>query len=614
MKAHAQAHGQDLDGVRSELRRLGYLDHGFERFLLQDALRPRQPVRTLLGLTGKMCVLAGLVLAFALALALALVNGNLTASPLDLVALFVHLFPPLALATGVGFLILGSLVLLVIRLYHVRRIETLSLAVAVGAGAGVLALALRLGRDLLAEGQVSQMALLGLTAPVMVYVLVKLVYHGLLTLAIWFTDSAPRGRLFSRRWVGFAILAATVLLMLPAVVSVSRDPPAVPATLPTAQGEPVLLIGIDGVLPEEIDYLLARGDLPVLARLAREGRTLSYDRAPEPPASFWTEVATGVPGPDHGVVALDSFLPAGVRTPLARTGPLRLWWSGVAVPLGLAEVRPVLANRRRAFTVWELASRGGAPSLAVNWWATYPAEPIPGLVVAHGAYHLLLEGAKEVVAPAAAQPELTDLARAVEAGAAASGAERALLAAALPPGEGASVLERALRPDQFYREVFARGLARGPQAAALYLPGLDIAATGWNGGSIALADLVRAELLETDRLLAGTLGGTGTVAVVLDPGRRRQGGEGRILLWRRSGCGRAVGRPGLAEAPPETVASGLLRALGLPQSGELPPPSRACRWAPAPAAVATYGEPRRSQPPGREGSEYLKNLRSLGYL
>src|SRR5262245_2868966 len=31
----------DLDEVRSELRRLGYLNHGFERFLLQDALRPR---------------------------------------------------------------------------------------------------------------------------------------------------------------------------------------------------------------------------------------------------------------------------------------------------------------------------------------------------------------------------------------------------------------------------------------------------------------------------------------------------------------------------------------------------------------------------------------------
>ena len=50
--------GHDLDGVRSELRRLGYLDRGFERFLLQDALKPRQPARALLGLIAKVGLLA----------------------------------------------------------------------------------------------------------------------------------------------------------------------------------------------------------------------------------------------------------------------------------------------------------------------------------------------------------------------------------------------------------------------------------------------------------------------------------------------------------------------------------------------------------------------------
>ncbi|HSG38528.1 MAG TPA: hypothetical protein VLE27_02725, partial [Thermoanaerobaculia bacterium] len=70
--------GHDLEGVRSELRRLGYLDHGFERFLLQDALRPRQTASTLLWLTAKVGLLAGMALALALALALAVANGNLT--------------------------------------------------------------------------------------------------------------------------------------------------------------------------------------------------------------------------------------------------------------------------------------------------------------------------------------------------------------------------------------------------------------------------------------------------------------------------------------------------------------------------------------------------------
>lgn len=599
--------GHDLDGVRSELRRLGYLDHGFERFLLQDALRPRQPARTLLLLTAKVGLLSGLALALILSLALAVANGSLTASPLDLGALFLHLFPPISIATGLAFLVLCGVIVLVIRLYHVRRIETLSLVVALAAGAGLLAFALRIGQEVLAEGRLSQVAILVIATPPVVYALIKLVYQGLLTLAIRFTEEAPLGRLFSRRWLGLAILSAIALLTVPAVVSARRAPVQAPAALPTGPGDRVLLLGIDGVLPREAEYLMNLGELPILSRLAREGRVLTYPRKAEPPASFWTAVATGVPGPDHGVSSLDSFLPLGVKTPLARNGPLRAWWSRVAVPLGLAEYRPILANRRRAFTVWELASRGGEPSLAVNWWATYPVEPIPGLVVAHGAFQLLKEKAEGTVAPASAAPELAALARALG-----PDAPDARLAAALPPAEAASVLERALRPDRFYREVFARGLSAGgakPRAAALYLPGLDIAADRWKGGDVAFADLVRSELAETDRLLARSLDGVGTVAVVLDPGRRREGGEGRVILWRRQGC--AAGR---AAVEPESVASALLRSLGLPQSGELPQPPGGCRWAPPPVAVAGYGEPRRGTPQGIESAEYLKNLRSLGYL
>jgi hypothetical protein len=615
MKESRQDH--DLEGVRSELRRLGYLDHGFERFLLQDALRSRQPVGALLQLTGKVGLLAGLILSLALAFALAVANGNLTSSPLDLLFLFLHLFLPISVVTGLVFLALCGVVLLVIRLYHVRRIETLSLATAAAAGAAGLALAVQVGREGLAGGNLGQVALLAAATPVVLYALIKLVYHGLLTLAIRFTDEAPLGRIFTRRWLTLAVLSAAVLLTLPAVVLARRgEPAAAPAALPTGPGERVVLLGIDGILPEEVDYLLAVGDLPAMGRLAREGRVLRYGREAEPPASFWTAVATGVPGPDHGVTSLDSFLPLGVKTSLARTGPLRLFFSGVEVPLGLAEYRPVLANRRQAFTVWELASRGGAPALAVNWWATYPAEALPGLVVAHGAFQLLREKAAGAVAPEAARPAMAALARG------ASGArvpEGAHLAAALPAAEVASLFERALRPDAFYREAFVQGLAGAPRAAALYLPALDIAAVGWNGGDVAFADLARSELGAADRLLAGAVAEAGTVAVVLDPGRRREGGEGRILLWRRGGgCGGGV-RPGaplppLPEIVPGAVASGLLRALGLPQSAELPPPPAVCRWAPPPVVVSGYGQPRRLKAPGQEGGEYLKNLRSLGYL
>ncbi|MBV8199724.1 MAG: alkaline phosphatase family protein, partial [Acidobacteria bacterium] len=625
--------GPELERARLELRRLGYLDHGLERFLLQDALRPRQPLRTMALLAAKVGLLTGGVLAAALAVALVAANGSIAVSPLDLPVLFVHLFPPAAAAAAAAFLALASAVLAVLRFYPVRRIEAVALATALVAGLAGLALALWEARATLAGSGTLPRLALGLGAAAAAYALVRLVYQGLLALAIRFTERAPAAGLLAwrwRRWVSGAVLAGVLLLAVPVVLAARAALPPPPPLLPTAPGERTLVLGLDGVLPEEIEYLLRHGDLPAMAELERGGaRLLRYLRPDEPPAAFWTSLATGLAPPEHGVAALDSFLPLGVTTPLARSGLLRAYWSRVAVPLRLAAYRPVLANRRSAFTLWELASRGGAPVLAVNWWATFPARPLPGLVLAHDAYQLLREGAAGAVSAPEAVPELLHLANAAAAapiagrtGAAAAddeGGARRLLAAALPPAEAAAVAERSVRPDAFYRQVFAGRLSRmesPPRAAALYLPGLDIAAAGWHGGGVAFADLVRTELAAADRLLARALSqpGLGAVAVVLDPGRRHSpvAGGGRVLLWQRLGCG----GPG-DETAPEAITSGLLRTLGLPQSAELPPPPSQCSWPPPPATVAGFGRRQPGRLPGapaEAGDEYLRNLRSLGYL
>lgn len=607
-----------LEQAREELKRLGYLHEDFERSLLQDALRPQRPLPVVARLAARLGLAAGGVLALAAALALALANGSLTASPLDLPVLFLHLFPPIAALAAVLFLLLSGLLIAVLRLYPVRRVEGLALAVALVAGLSALGGALWAARVRLPELRTFEMVLLGLVAPAAALVLVRLVYQGLLGLAVRFTGARPGPLRLSRRRLGWGFLAVALALVLPAVWAADRQGagPAPAASLPKAPGDKVLLLGIDGVLPREIDYLLALGDLPAMGGLARSGgRLLSYARQDEPPASFWTTVATGRPGPAHGVVAVDSFRPLGVETPLGRNGPLRAWWSRVAVPLGLAEYRPLLANRRSAPTFWELASRGGAPVAAINWWATFPAEPLPGRVVAHGAFQLLSEGADGAVEPAALRPGLLALvARARAAG------PDPRLRAALPGAGAAAVWERALAPDLFYRDLAASGLAAHPEATALYLPALDIAADGFTGGDVALADLVRQELGAADRLLARALAdpaGPGTIAVVFDPGRRERLGGGRVLLWRRAGCvgtgGNGAG--GADDTTPEAVAAGLLRALGLPQSAELPPPPPQCRWPEPPATVAGYGAARAGADatPG-EDEEYLKSLRSLGYL
>lgn len=597
----------DLERVREELRQRGYLSHGFERFLLQDALRPRRPLRALAILAGKVGLRTGLVLAPPLAFWLSAANGALTTHPFDAAVLFLHLFAPIAIAAALAFLGIGAATAWVVRFSHVRRIEAVTFGAAAAVGVATLALALWRAEELVAASGAWQIAVLLVAAPLVLYALIKTIHHGLLTLAIRLADEPSEAWSLSRGWLMFSLAAAALVVLLPALLAARQPAADAPGSFPMAPGGRVLAIGIDGVLAPELDYLLARGELPALGALARSGAVFSYSRDSEPPASFWTRIATGRPTPDHGVASLDGFRPLGTKTTLMRSGPLRPYWQSVEVPLGLSEHRPLLAGRRSAFAFWELAARGGEPALAVDWWATFPAAPVPGRILAHGGYRLLGERARGAVAPAADAPALAALAR----------------AAALegPPPELAKILSRpalarldsrALAPDRFYRAAFLAGLVLRPKAAALYLAALDIAADGWPAGSLAFGDRVRAELLAADRLIERARPGFDTVAIVVDPGRRG-GGEGRIVLWRAAGCG-AGGRRVPEPVAPESLAAGLFRALGLPQSDELPAPPAACNWPAPPGRVATYGIPSSSAAAARESVEYLENLRSLGYL
>ena len=672
---------RDIDDVRGELRRLGYLSDRFDRFLLQDALRPRPSGRAMLFAAGRVAVLAGLVVAAVLALVLAAVNGNLTTTPFDLLPLFLHLLPPVALASGAAFLALAALLLAVLRFYPVRRIETLSLVTSALAAAALGALlAARLLE--LAHGGVGVGWLVGaaVLAALVVAAVAKVVHGALLALVMRWTRAVPERRALSRRFVAAGLLVVAGVLVLPPLLSARQQPHPAPVSMPAAPGESVLLVGVDGVLGEELDYLLASGRLPqAQALLDSGGRLFRYPRSEAAPASFWTSVATGHGAADHGVTSVDSFRPLGVATPLSRSGPLRPYWSRVAVPLGLAEYRPLLSTRRDVFTFWELAARGGDPVVAVNWWSTFPAEALPGLVVAHGAYQLLhpedggdgagagdVPGAVSngvpggVIAPPEARTEMAALARRAAAALEGDGGGGQPLEgdgetdgeggdegeggappvpAALPAEARPFLLPAVLAPDRFYRRALLAGLDADTRAAALYLPGPDIAAAGWRWTDLAFGDLLARELAAADHTLGRALDlqRPGTVILVVDPGRRRParaegdeagdggGAEGRILVWTAAGCaadgaeGRAPAADGLPALDPREVASALLRSLGLPQSAELPPPPAACPWPPAPTTLPSFGSRHPAQAPGEgpgasDPDEYLESLRALGYL
>jgi hypothetical protein len=605
-----------LEVARRELQRLGYLTHRVERFLLSDAVSPIGEPRAFALVSLKVGLLAGSLLALANALVLGVANDLVPTTPGDLLPLYLHLWPPLVLLGALGFVGAAGGFLFARRLFPRRSLEVVILGVSFLATGALFAWALYRARDVFFELGRGPRLVAALALPLVAAGIAKLLANGLLSLAIRLTRLTPRERLVSRRTI-LSVLSGTLgTLAVVALAWPGRERSAAPPSLPTAPGTPVALIGLDGILAGELDYLLARGALPEIGRrLAAGGVVARYDRpAGVEPAELWTSFATGVEVADHGVAAIDGYRPLGVESTLWRSGPWDWWWK-LERPLGLSTHRPVLANRRRSFAFWELASRGGAPVAAIDWWATFPATPVPGLVVAHGAFQLLPGGGAGAIEPASRAGELLDLARATTPGPAGE-----TLAAALSAEAAKSALERAILPDRFYREVARR--EAGARAVALYLPAIDLLAEGWLGGDVAFADLVRAQLLETDAAIAAL--GARTVVLVADPGRRG-GREGRVLLLRSAGCRvpgggeRGAFEPGAGTRPtariePRAVASILLRELGLPQSAELLPPAELCVWTDPPARVATFGE-RSPQPEPAGGSdEYLENLRSLGYL
>ncbi len=587
-----------LESIRAELRRRGYLQRGVERVLLQDALRPRATGAAVLRLALRVGLLIGLPGAVVASLGLALVNRSLGTNAGDVAALTAHLALPMV---GSAALVFGLVALASLPLLRASRGRGERWALGLGLLASSLWLAwvaLR-GREIAGGSRSAELAVAAIAACV-AWILGRVVYGGLLAISARFARPGAERPLLPRRLLGAVALLGAAVLLAPALLAVPETPQGAPF-LPTAPGDRVLLIGVDGVLSDEFEYLLARGDLPAIARRRQVGSALlRYPRPSGPPASLWTSVATGLTPAAHGVVGVDSYRPAGVEVPLLRSGPWRAWWR-LETELGLCEHRPVLAARRTGWTLWELAARGGAPVAAIDWWSTFPAEPLPGWVVAHGAFQLLAGNAVGAVEPASRRDELLRL-RSSDAVAALDPQLRASL-----PGDAAEdVLARAVRPDLFYLETARIARLHSPRALALYLPGLDIAAAGWRGSDVAFGDLVRGLLTQVDRLVAES-DEFATVAIVLDPGRR-SGPEGRVLFLRR-GCGGAEGT-----TSPEVVAASLMRALGLPQSAEIPVPADACEWPPAPSSVASYGARRAPGGAPAAGEEYLENLKALGYL
>lgn len=344
---------------------------------------------------------------------------------------------------------------------------------------------------------------------------------------------------------------AAVGLIVAAGVFAARPEPAAPPPLHVSpRPERLSVIAIDGI-PD----VAAAAVLPAALRDLFSGASVGWwPQEGASPPELWTTIATGVPAAQHGVRALERVRPAG--SPSALRAPLATRWylRGLGPALGLVSSAPVSVADRRALAFWEVAASAGLSATAVNWWAS---GPWPGAFVADN---------RQVLARARSGEEVD--------------------AAALD----------------------ALSRRRADAVSTVYLPGPDI-----------LRDDPPRRAREIERI---------TAFLAAEAARARRGESLLVILTADShggpqALGRAAvfdaGSPALLRIRAVDVAPSLLARAGVPAAGDLAgrPVSALFREGSLETlTVATYGarfEPAAAAP-ATSDREYLKKLKSLGYL
>jgi hypothetical protein len=601
-----------VEAVRDELRRLGYLDSGIGRFVLAGAGGPSRLMASLRA-ASRVGLAGGLLFGFASTLAAVDLDRRLLSEPRDLAVLALFL----AVATGVATAVasaLGGLAAAWLGRRTGRRpgpglARNVGLAVAL---LGLLYLALWWRTHMAAASLPSRAGalLLGLGLSLALGRFVSLAAVAVLA-AGGLGDGLPPAGLGRRQLL--ILLAAAVVFYTGAVGAAAYlgRSEATPdfAVIPT--GLRVRVLGIDGLERRMTEQMTDRGEMPHLKSLFGRGARGRLRAEPERvPAIVWTTIATGRGPEAHGIQATSARRVAGLRTPLAfgaGEGPIAAALARTTDVLRLTRSEPATSVLRGVKAFWNIASEKGLRVGVLNWWATWPADPVNGYLVSDRTAFKLERGAapdRDVQPPE-------------------------LFGRLSPPAVSDN---RAQALDVFAARaaVALRGSAP-PDVEALYLPGLDIF-TMQALGQASAADLaslegrlaaVREYYRFLDQLIGeatADLGRDDVVVLVGDPGRLARSGtdraEGTLAI-----IGGPVRAVDLGEVSERDIAPTVLHLLGLPVSREFEGRVLTAAFAEdfakahAVRTVATFG--RRAATRQAESAfdrDMLEELKSLGYI
>lgn len=633
--------GQEIrvDELRQQLRSLGYLDAGLDRFVLGPARIARRPLVIAALASTRIGLLAATLLGPAAAVGMAARFPGLVRGTSDAVIVALYL----ALLFGAAAMAVSFLASLVVARLPVRTIAHRGRVVARTAGAVVggaclvyLTLWWRIANpDLASLATVWTASALAIAVTISFLLGHATAITAFAVIVASHPEAMPElpAREGTWRWTltgaALAFAAAAALLLMASPAPAHDVPP--PNLAVVSPGVRVRVIAIDGFDPAVMERLAAEGRVPRLAGVMSGGAVRISAGAVRDPAREWTTIATGQPPDVHGVHGLETRRVAGLRGSVTSGGSgLGRTLRATTDVLRLTRPSTASGDQLRSKTIWEVAADAGLRAAVVNWWATWPATSAganpPAVVSDRATLRLERAGALDgEIAPAALYQRLREAWPTIKQQA--GDRTGSLLHTSSDPTV-ATALQRAAEVDALQVLIAERVPAAPLDLLAIYLPGLDIAQHTLLGAGDAVGpsalearlEALRSYYVYLDGLLKDVLvPATGELVVLLtQPGRIASIDHGLMVVR---------GAPANADVSAEgraiDIAPTILHALGVPVSREL---------AGAPVlgvfsaeflarfpvrAVDTYG--RRASPATlREGQpldqEMIERLRSLGYV
>lgn len=542
--------GQSIEELRRQLRDLGYLTHGIERWFALDPWSSRAFWQELVLVALKAAILVAPFVAIPMLAVMLIRNDPMGALEAGALA-----------AAYLGIAVLALLLLVILT----------ALALKVQPAAGIdhpsLLTALSLFLALLAagwtglwwigfDGDPEQLEWIAFPPLVLLLIVVGTVVFAaaLLSFSIHESRRIPVVARTSKS-APLLIAGAAMLLLLVGATRLASDahPMEAPRQIvarPAASS--LALVAVDGLTRELLNARPAlRESFAVTLPLAVPRHSSAAER--------WASVGTGTSRDLHGVRSVEGIRLAGssrILQSVSRFDPLR---AAPAHSLSLATRHPLPNTVREREYVWEILGQRGVPAAAVNWWVT-PAS---------------------------------------SAGALRSVGQEAIFAG----GSEGDPAERALAIDERAATTLL-GILREqkPHFATVYLPALDIVIN-----RLALSEerklALGIEALDGIERLVSELRNQDFDVVLLGAPGRQQSGAGVLASTLPLG----------GEAEASDLAPTLLDQFGFPASAEMPgtsllPGSRQERI-PTFGSRSSARETGRAR-----DQEYYDALRSLGYV